>query len=222
MINLTTEQKAIIQREENEFPKMFTQYKETNYGILFYNEGNKESYDSNHAVLYPENINNLSAVLQDISCFYKEKAISPSIYHPFVKGYFEQNKKVFTECGFKIINEESHCVWLLSEKSQIVPNRTIEIRKLTEWDKHIAEDILIPNNQQHEAPVCEESMKQDGNHVFVGYKKEKAVVYVIFHVSPLGCTRFDFIVTAKNERSKGYARQITVSYTHLDVYKRQL
>lgn len=112
------------------------------------------------------------------------------------------------ECGFKITKEESHRVLLLFEESQIVSNGTIEIRRLTEWDKRIAEDILIPNNQQYEAPVCKESMKHENNHVFVGYKNEKAVVYVIFHESPLGCTRFDFIVTAKNERGKGYARQI--------------
>ena len=117
MINLTTEQKSIIRREENEFPKIFTQYKETQYGILFYNEENKESHDSNHAVLYPERIDNLSVVLRNIASFYKEKAIVPSIYHPFVKGYFEENEKTFTECGFKITHEESHRVSLLSEKS---------------------------------------------------------------------------------------------------------
>lgn len=208
MIYLSSTQKAIIRREENEFPKMFTFYKETPYGILYYNEKNKDSYDSNHAVLFPENIANLSDVLWDIVDFYKGKDIVPSIYHPFVKEYFQENETIFTECGFKITNEESHCVSLLSEKSQIVPNVSLKIKKLTKWDKRIAEDILIPNNQQYEAPVCEESMKHEGNHVFVGYKNEKAVVYVIFHESLLGCTRFDFIVTAKNERGKGYARQI--------------
>lgn len=61
MIKLTNEQKAIIRQEENEFPKMFTQYQEANYGILYFNEENKDSYDSNHAVLFPENINNLAS-----------------------------------------------------------------------------------------------------------------------------------------------------------------
>ena len=208
MINLTDEQKRIIRREENEFPKMFTGYKETQYGILFYNEKNKDSYDSNHAVLYPEHIENLSAVLCEISDFYNAKTIVPSIYHPFVKGYFEKNEKVFIDCGFKITNKEGRCVFLLTEESQIVPNESLEIRKLNEWDKRIEEDILTPNEQQYEALVCKESMKRIGNHVFVGYKNKKAVVYVIFHVSPLNCTRFDFIVTAKDERGKGYARQI--------------
>lgn len=208
MIILTEKQKVIIRGEENEFPKMFTQYKETPYGILYFNIENKDSHDSNHAIIYPEHIDNLSTVLKDIDSFYNEKELNPSIYHPFVKEYFKENEKTFAKCGFKITYKESHRVSLLSEKSQIIPNDVIEIKKLTEWDERIAKDILIPNNQHYEAPVCEESMKRIGNHVFVGYKNEKAVVYVIFHVSPLNCTRFDFIVTAKNERGKGYARQI--------------
>ena len=207
-IEMTEAQKEIIRREENEFPKLFTLYHETEYGILFYNENNKDSYDSNHAVIYPERIKNLSDVLRNIVNFYKIKNITPLIYHPFVKGYFEKNEKTFLECGFKITTEESHCVSLLSEKSRVVPNGTIEIQKLTKWDERIAKDILIPNKQHYEALVCEESMKHVDNHVFVGYKNGKAVVYVIFHVSLLGCTRFDFIVTAKEERGNGYARQI--------------
>ena len=208
-IEMTEAQKDIIRREENEFPKLFTCYHETEYGILFYNEHNKDSFDSNHAVLYPEHIDNLSAVLQNIADFYKMKNITPSIYHPpAVKGYFTEHEKTFLECGFKITNAESRRISILSEKSRVVPNGTIKVRKLTEWDPRIAEDILIPDNQPYEAPVCEESMKQSGNHVFVGYKNKKAVVYVTFHVSSLGCTRFDFIVTAKDERGNGYARQI--------------
>ena len=207
-IEMTEAQKDVLRREEQEFPKLFASYHETEYGILFYNESNKDSYDSNHAVIYPERIDTLSAVLRDIIDFYKTKNIAPSIYHPFVKGYFAEHEKTFLECGFKITNVADRHVSILSEKSQIVPNETIEIRKLTKWDNRIAEDILIPDNQPYEAPVCEESMKQAGNHVFVGYKNEKAVVYVTFHVSSRGCTRFDFIVTAKDERGNGYARQI--------------
>jgi len=52
-------------------------------------------------------------------------------------------------------------------------------------------------------------MKHNGSHLFAGYRGEKAVVYVLFHVSALGCTRFDYIDTAKEEQGKGYARQIS-------------
>ena len=40
--------------EEDLFPKIFTDYEEREYGILFFNTENKDSYDSNHAVIYKD------------------------------------------------------------------------------------------------------------------------------------------------------------------------
>ena len=66
--------------EEDLFPKIFTDYEEREYGILFFNTDNKDSYDSNHAVIYKDKIHDLQHVLSDITEFYKEKGCSPIIY----------------------------------------------------------------------------------------------------------------------------------------------
>ena len=63
--------------EEDLFPKIFTDYEEREYGILFFNTDNKDSYDSNHAVIYKDKIRDLQHVLSDITEFYKEKGCSP-------------------------------------------------------------------------------------------------------------------------------------------------
>ncbi len=52
--------------EEDLFPMIFTEYEERDYGILFYNTKNKDSYDSNHAVIYKDRIHDLPLVLKDI------------------------------------------------------------------------------------------------------------------------------------------------------------
>ena len=52
---------------------------ERDYGILFYNTENKDSFDSNHAVIYRERIQNLQ-VISDIADFYKAKGGRPIIY----------------------------------------------------------------------------------------------------------------------------------------------
>ena len=49
--------------EEDLFPKIFTDYEERSYGILFYNEDNKDSFDSNHAVIYKDKTDDLSGPL---------------------------------------------------------------------------------------------------------------------------------------------------------------
>ena len=45
-----------IFREEDLFPREFVGFEEREYGILFYDETNKDSYDSNHAVIFKEKI----------------------------------------------------------------------------------------------------------------------------------------------------------------------
>jgi hypothetical protein len=41
-----------IKLEEDMFPKTFTDFVEKDFEILFYNQQNKISHDSNHAVIY--------------------------------------------------------------------------------------------------------------------------------------------------------------------------
>ena len=66
--------------EEDLFPKIFTDYEERSYGILFYNEDNKDSFDSNHAVIYRDKTEDLPGVLSDIVRFYSSKGTRPIIY----------------------------------------------------------------------------------------------------------------------------------------------
>ncbi|GHU36472.1 hypothetical protein FACS1894105_06880 [Clostridia bacterium] len=208
MITLNSQQKSILRQEENEYPKLFTHCRETAYGYLFYNEDNKDSYDSNHAVLLPERISNLGGVLDEIADFYQGKDIASAIYHPLTQDYFKKNESVLSAHGYSVTLEPDRHVFVLSEESSIVWNDTIDVRRITKWDNRITENILIPNSQEYEAAVSIEKLKHDGGYVFAGYCGEKAVVYADFHVSSLGCTRFDYIVTAKDDRGKGYARQL--------------
>ena len=42
--------------EEDLFPREFVPYVTREYGMLFYDESNRDSYDSNHAVIFKEKI----------------------------------------------------------------------------------------------------------------------------------------------------------------------
>ena len=72
--------------EEDLFPREITCFIEKDYGILFYNDDNKDSFDSNHAIIYRNKISDLSVVLQDIIRFYKGKGITPNIYQSISDG----------------------------------------------------------------------------------------------------------------------------------------
>ena len=197
-----------IKQEEIEFPKRFASYMEKDYGILFYMENNKDSYDGNHACIYPHKITDLGDVLDDIKEFYKKLGIRASIYHPYQKDYFRSNGELLKAHGYTYTPEDDHRVMLLTEENQIITPERLDIRVLNEWDVHVATDILIPSGEPWEIEVTKKRIEKDGTYLFVGYLEEKAVVYTDIHKSALGNTRFDYIVTAKEHRGNGYASEL--------------
>jgi len=205
MINI---RKAIMQ-EEDIFPKVFTNYRIEPYGILFYNELNKTSYDSNHAVIYRNEVLNLGEVLDQITAFYQSKDIHPSIYQAVIdEGYFQEEKDIFRAKGYNTWVEEPANFMLLNNSNKIFVQKTIDVRLVTEWDKRIATDICIPSNEEYEIEVFKQSVKDDDSKVFVGYVGNKAVAITRLHLSEYDCCRFDYILVSKNDRKNGYAREL--------------
>lgn len=108
-----------IRQEEIDFPKLFASYEEKEYGNLFCMTDNKDSYDGNHAYIYPDEITDLGAVLDDITAFYKNLGIRVSIYHPFEKDYFRNNIEILKAHGYAYTAEDDHRVMLKS--GRIIP-----------------------------------------------------------------------------------------------------
>jgi hypothetical protein len=142
--------KESILREEAEFPRLLASCEEKEYGLLFYMENNKDSYDGNHAFVYPQKIINLGSVLDEISEFYINKGIKPSIYHPHKENYFSDNKSVFMTHGYTVTHEDPHRVMLLSADNEIKTEKHLTIKILTQWDERIAHDIIIPSGEPWE------------------------------------------------------------------------
>ena len=194
--------------EELIFPKYFTSYVEKEYGILFYNKYAKESNDSNHAVLYPNKVQDFSNILKEIKTFYLSKEITPIIYQPFINGYFGSKREEFENQGYKIEYYGHHPIMVLTDENTLHTPKRLNIRQLFEWDTRIARDIFIPLGKEYEIEVIKNSLVNKNNHLFVGYLEDVAVTITYAHVSQYNCTRFDHIVTTDEYRQKGYAREL--------------
>jgi len=139
--------------EEDLFPKIFANYEERDYGILFYNTENKDSFDSNHAVIYRERIQDLQAVLLDIAEFYKAKGSRPIIYQSMLDdNCFAEIKDELAAGGYKSWIENQEFMFL-KEKNAIVPNPEIEIRKVEKWTTEI-ENVLVEAEEPLEIKVA--------------------------------------------------------------------
>lgn len=198
----------IILREEIEFPKLFASYVERDYGILFYNENEKSSNDSNHAILYPETALDIGNAIEETTNFYLSKGIVPRVYSPLTDSYFERHRNSFERRGYTIELYGNIGFMLLTQENSIRTDRRLDILRCPVWDPRIADDIFIPNGESREIEVMKNGLKNSNFYLFAGYLNGIAVAATYFHVSEYGCTRFDYIATASKYRQKGYAREL--------------
>jgi len=197
-----------IQLSEIYFPTRFAKFEERPYGVLFYMDDNRDSYDGNHAFIFPEKITDLGMVLEEITAFYRTYGIHPSIYHPFCRDYFKNNLHTLTFHNYTYTPEEDHRVMLLCDENRISVQNRLEIKILHEWDQAVAEDILLPAGEPWEIEVTKRRIQHPNAYLFVGYLNGHAVVYTDIHCEDSGVTRFDYIVTSPQYRGQGYASEL--------------
>ena len=189
------------------FPKIFSNYEERDWGVLFCNENNKTSHDSNHCVIFGSNITDL--ILEEIKSFYQEKQITPRIYHPFINGYLHKNRDILIRHGFKIeVNNSDQCM-ILTNKSQIKSSNQLNIKCLNSWDERIVHDILIPNQSEYEIDLLKNAIKNKHFKLFLGYKNHQAVTMAsLLYYSDTNCVRLDHVQTAVTYRNQGFSKEL--------------
>ena len=108
-----------------------TDHVEREYGILFFNTDNKDSYDSNHAVIYKDKIHDLQQVLSDIIEFYKEKGSRPIIYQSMLDdNWVDEIREELLAAGFESWIEDQEYK-LRVDENRIIPNPDVEVRKVS-------------------------------------------------------------------------------------------
>ena len=76
-------------REEDLFPREFTTAHARPWGVLFHNANNPDSYDSNHALIFRNRVDDLPAVLAEIADFYRSRGLRAIIYQSILDdGWF--------------------------------------------------------------------------------------------------------------------------------------
>ena len=124
--------KENIAKAEQEFPRLFANFEERTYGVLFYNTNIKDHHDSNHAILYTDKINDLQKVLTDIRDFYKSIDITPTIYHPSIENYFIENVHILKTNGYKFMTALDSRIMVV-QNSDVKPlSDILDIRQITD------------------------------------------------------------------------------------------
>ena len=204
--------------EEDLFPREITCFIEKDYGILFYNDDNKDSFDSNHAIIYRNKISDLSVVLQDIIRFYKGKGIIPNIYQSISDdGYFKEIQNELDQFGFESWIESQRYMILFGE-NEIRPSADIYVKRVFEWKDEYRTEIFEKANEPWETDVVKRALMNDNTLFFVAFYKGKPVGMTHCHVTNDIC-RVDYLLVSKESRNKGVGRAIIykfVEHCHLN------
>lgn len=193
--------------EEDLFPREFARYETREYGMLFYDETNKDSYDSNHAVIFNDRISDLDAVLDDITEFYQSRGQSPIIYQATAEeGYFAGNNKIFAKHGFRTWEEEQHFM-VPVEENKLLTNPEITVKRVTKWEDAFASEIFEKAEEPWEIGVAKRMIKNPNTVFLVAYYKGRPVGMTYVHVRDAVC-RYDYILVSKENRRIGVARAL--------------
>ena len=193
--------------EEDLFPRGITSYEKRDYGFLFYNEKNKNSFDSNHAIIYKEKINDVETVLRDIIDFYMEKGIRPSIYQSICEeGYFEEIKRELSTYGFESWTEPQRYM-VLSTENTIIPNSEVTVKKVSQWEDEYGIEIFEKAGEPWEIDVAKKALMNSNTLFFVAFYKGKPVGMTHGHVTE-GICRVDYLLVSKAYRRIGIGRAL--------------
>ena len=196
--------------EEDLFPMIFTEYEERDYGILFYNAKNMDSFDSNHAVIYKNRIQDLRQVLTDIIEFYKLKGSRPIIYQSMLDdNWFDEIKDELAEAGFKSWIEDQEYM-IQFDRNRINPNPEIEVRMVSEWNEEI-ENVFLEAEEPWEIMVAKKTLAYPKAWMFEASLDGKTIGLLYGHISERAC-RVDYLLVSKKHRKTGAGRALFYSY----------
>lgn len=196
--------------EEDCFPKIFTDSIEKEYGFLFVNNENKDSYDSNHALLRRIEKDDIDVVLKEITDFYLENNSKPLIYESaFDEGYFKEIKDILAINHFSLI-ETNHRYFVLVGENSIDRNQKLVVKRVTKWDDKLR-SIFVLADEPWEIEVAKKTINNKNSIVFVGYFDDTPVGIIYGHRGDDIC-RIDYLLVEKNNRKKGVGRSLVSSF----------
>ena len=197
--------------EEDLFPREITLYEKRDYGFLFYSEENKDSYDSNHAIIFKNKVFDLKQVLNDIICFYTAKGIKPSIYQSICDdGYFEEIKKELADYGFEYWNEPQKYM-VLSKDNTIISNSGLVVQRVYEWKDEYGKEIFEKAGEPWEMDITKKSLTNNNTLFFVAFYSEKPVGMIRCHITDDVC-RVDYLLVSKEHRNMSVGRTLVDSF----------
>lgn len=186
---------------EIHYPQRFSNIITKNYGIIFYNEGNKASQDSNHSIIF--DLIGAESSLRDVDFFYKSKGIHPCLYPSFAKNELTILTPLLERHNYKLTLKNTE--FLLFEHNNNLPEiNELKIERIYKLNIDIMETIALEFGGDWTIKVVEHHLQHPSYHLLGGfYQGELAALASVSTFA--GYSRIDDVFTRQKFRGKGYA-----------------
>lgn len=200
-------------REEDLFPREFTQVIPRPWGNLYFSPDNPDSYDSNHALIFRDRVDDLPAVLAEIADFYLSRGRTPIIYQSILDdGWFGDIAEELSAAGYRSWQEAQH--WMLLDSDSRIAAQG-DVRRVTEWSEDLAVHLYEAAGEPWEIAVAKRQLENPNTLYFVAYEDGRPVGAIYGHVNDEGVCRIDYLLVATARRGKGLGRALTHAFvTH--------
>lgn len=197
-------------REEDLFPREFTQVIERSWGNIYYSPDNPDSYDSNHALIYRDKVDDLPAVLREIADFYLSRGRTPIIYQSILDdGWFGEIAEELAAAGYRSWQEAQH--WMLLDSESRITAQA-DVRRVTAWTEDLATYLYEAAGEPWEIAVAKGQLANPNTIYFAAYAEDKPVGAIYGHVNDEGICRIDYLLVATAHRGKGLGRALTHAF----------
>lgn len=221
-MNIPFNPKRMLETELR-FPQRFTNMVQRNYGFIFYNEGNKRSYDSNHAVI--TDLIGVESSVRDIESFFKSKGINPRIYNAYIPGELDKLRPSFANNGFtlQIMPDK---FFIHDQPSKHTPVSGLRIQRVKNLTIDLMEAIALEFGGDFTIRVAERHLHHPSYHLLCGYLNDEVVSLASVGIFA-GYSRVDDVYTRAAFRGRGFAGGILhylidyhrqISSNHLYLY----
>jgi len=200
---------------ELHFPQRFTQMVNKNYGMIFWNEGNKASDDSNHAVITDPL--GAEASVRDIEFYYKSKGINPRVYPAFTPNELDKLTPALENHGF-CVSMRPDRFFLQQRESALSAAGELHFDRILKLDIELMETIAVEYGGDWTIKVVERHLQHPSYHLLGGFLQDTLVSLASVSIFA-GYSRVDDVFTRNNYRGRGFAGA-TLNY--LLRYHRQL
>ena len=186
---------------ELHFPQRFTNMTPKNWGVIFWNEGNKKSFDSNHAVITDHL--GAEASVRDIEFFYKTKGIQPRIYQSFKPGELALLRPALEKHGFQIEMSED-IFFTHNRESSLSTVAELRVERLKTLSIDVMETIAIEFGGDWTIRVVERHLLHPSYHLLGGFVGDELASLASVGVYA-GYSRVDDVYTRDKFRGRGFA-----------------